>query len=126
MPRISLPQKVHRYAPLRSVVFALAGIRSGFKTEKNLSLQCAIGITLIAVSLKSAQLPMAVVHLLCMAMVMSLELINTSFEFLCDLVHPSRSDLVRSIKDIAAGAVLLMALAWLVIIAAHLYQLLLA
>lgn len=44
---------------------------------------------------------------ICIAMVLSAEAFNSSIETLCDLVMPSRHPLVKRIKDISAGAVLI-------------------
>lgn len=43
------------------------------------------------------------------------EAINTAFEFLCDVVSPDFSENVKRAKDIAAGAVLIAAIAAAVI-----------
>ncbi len=43
------------------------------------------------------------------SMVIAAEAINTAFEHLCDLVSPGPNELVRIVKDVAAGAVLVLA-----------------
>ena len=47
--------------------------------------------------------------LLCIALVMSLELINTAMERLCNRVTHEHDELIRQAKDCAAGAVLISA-----------------
>ena len=49
------------------------------------------------------------VILLCITAVLTLEMINTAIEKLCDVVHPGYHPQIKVIKDIAAGAVLLAA-----------------
>ncbi len=44
--------------------------------------------------------------LLCIALVISLEMINAAIEKLADFVEPARHESIGRIKDIAAGAVL--------------------
>ena len=44
--------------------------------------------------------------LLCIALVISLEMINASVEKLADYVQPAQHDSIGKVKDIAAGAVL--------------------
>jgi diacylglycerol kinase (ATP) len=51
-----------------------------------------------------------------MIVVMGFEMLNTAFETLCDLVHPSYNEKVKVVKDVAAGAVMMMSLAWLSVI----------
>ncbi|MEI6020447.1 MAG: diacylglycerol kinase family protein [Bacteroidota bacterium] len=53
--------------------------------------------------------------ILCSAMVISLELINSAIEALCDLVMPEKHASIKYIKDVAAGAVLISAIASIVV-----------
>lgn len=52
---------------------------------------------------------------LTIAAVWSLEAVNTAIEALCDLVSPEQHPLVEKAKDVAAGAVLVAALAALIV-----------
>ncbi len=56
-----------------------------------------------------------IVVILCCTLVLSLEMINTSIEKVCDLITTEHNPLVKIIKDVAAGAVLLSAVASLLI-----------
>jgi undecaprenol kinase/diacylglycerol kinase (ATP) len=44
--------------------------------------------------------------LLCIAMVIALEMLNHAFENLCNIVHEAYHPLVKTVKDVAAAAVL--------------------
>lgn len=48
--------------------------------------------------------------LLCMAVVISLEMLNHAMENLCDVVHEAHHPLIKTVKDVAAAAVLWSAL----------------
>lgn len=48
---------------------------------------------------------------LCFGIMLTAELINTAFELLCDEVTEQYSERIRDVKDIAAGAVLVSAIA---------------
>lgn len=48
--------------------------------------------------------------LLCMLLVIITEMINTAIEKLCNMVHKDFHPVIKQVKDIAAGAVLLSAL----------------
>jgi len=52
---------------------------------------------------------------LSMAFVLCAEIFNTSIEVLCNKVQPAQDPLIRIIKDVAAGAVLLSAIVAIVI-----------
>lgn len=43
-------------------------------------------------------------------MVIGFEMLNTSIERICNLVHPQHHPFVKTIKDVAAGAVLVVAI----------------
>lgn len=47
-----------------------------------------------------------IVLLACIASVLSLEMINSSIEKICNLVHPTYHPAIKTIKDMAAAAVL--------------------
>jgi diacylglycerol kinase len=49
--------------------------------------------------------------IICCGLVISLELINSAVEALCDLVHPDTHLKIKYIKDVAAAAVLVAAVA---------------
>jgi diacylglycerol kinase len=51
-----------------------------------------------------------------MGIVIGLELANTAIETLCDVVHPDYSHQIKIVKDMAAGAVLMTALIWAIVI----------
>jgi diacylglycerol kinase len=51
----------------------------------------------------------------CIAAVLSLEMLNTAIEKLCDAVMPGFHPGIKTVKDIAAGAVLFTAFASLVV-----------
>ena len=96
---------------LNSFVFAFAGIRFCLKTGNNFKIQllCA-GLVFIAAAISGATLQEWTVLLICCFTVLSLEMLNTAVEQLCDLFSGDYHPLIKTIKDIAAGAVLLSAI----------------
>lgn len=92
--------------------FALAGLRAAFARERSFRTQVgAAGATLLA-TLYVAPSPLwwALV-LLCVALVLAAELINSALESVLDGLHPDQAEFVRIAKDCAAGAVLVLSLA---------------
>ena len=49
------------------------------------------------------------------ALVIAAEILNTAIERLCDFVQPKQDDRIKTIKDLAAGAVLCASLAALIV-----------
>ena len=116
MKPLTLPKKVHDYHVFKSVLYAYRGLVSGFGSETNLSLQLLVGVISIGATVYFDRFEYLWLHVVFLALTVSMELMNTAFEYLCDLVQPQYSDKVKAIKDIAAGAVLFAALSWLLVI----------
>lgn len=101
---------------LRSFKYAFKGILKAFRDERNLKVQVLIAIV-VTCSGFYFQLSDTewVVILLCMAMVIGLELVNSAIETLVDLISPEWNPLAGKAKDIAAGAVLFVSIISLVV-----------
>ena len=97
---------------LRSFGYAWQGIRSCVGKEQNLSfhLIAMAAVTLAGFVLGITRTEWTVV-ILCFGVVIAAELFNTAIERLVDLVSPERHPVAGQVKDIAAGAVLVCAVA---------------
>jgi len=98
-------------ARLVSLSHALNGFAFALRTQGNIRVHIfativvvTLGFALGITRLEWAALTFAI------SIVWVAELFNTALEFLCDIVAPEKSDLVKNAKDIAAAAVLLAAL----------------
>lgn len=56
-----------------------------------------------------------VIIIICIVLVISFELLNTAIEELCNMIHPEQHPVIKKIKDIAAGAVLVAAIGSVVV-----------
>lgn len=99
-----------------SFKYAFRGIAEGFKGQWNIKIHFLFALAAIALSyyleLRTSRF---CIILLCCGAVISIELINTAIEKLCDLVEPNKNEKVRVIKDISAGAVLIVSIVSLII-----------
>lgn len=101
---------------INSFRYALQGLRYALVTQHNFRIHlvgamAAIGLGLWwQVSGDDWRWLVAVI-----ALVLAAELINTSFEHLCDVVQPELHASVKAAKDVAAGAVLVVSIAAAVI-----------
>ena len=95
---------------LKSFGYAFEGIRYSIKTQRNafIHLIATIFILVIAALLEISAEDWRWI-IICITLVWVSELINTAFEYLCDLVMPEVHISVKRAKDIAAGAVLICA-----------------
>lgn len=96
---------------INSFKYAIQGILSSFKTERNMRIHIFIMILVIiaGVILKINKYEW-IACILCFAIVISGELFNTAIETVVDMVMPYKNDKAKIAKDIAAGAVLTLAI----------------
>ena len=98
---------------LISFKYAWAGLRYAFVTQRNFRLHTVIGTAAISLGIyfQRTTVEMAIIGLT-IALVMTLELLNTALESVVDLtVKQSYHELAKIAKDCAAGAVLVSAIA---------------
>jgi diacylglycerol kinase len=97
---------------LKSFGFAFRGIGTAICTEAHLRFHLVAALYVISAAFICGFAPvrMAVLFILS-GLVISMELINTALEKVCDLVTTDYHPLVRAAKDICAGAVLAIAIA---------------
>lgn len=90
---------------------AIDGLIWAIKHERNLKIHF---IAALIVCLTGFYLDISTSHwivlILCIGMVISAELLNTAIEKTLDLLHPEISEKVKIIKDISAGAVLILSI----------------
>lgn len=97
---------------LKSFVYAFKGIGSFLKKEHNAWIHCtAILVVTFAGCYFSITPTEWCIVLLCFAMVLAAEAFNTAIERLVDLVSPTFHPIAGDVKDVAAGAVLICAIA---------------
>lgn len=92
--------------------YAFEGIWYTVSTQRNMKIHLTVApIVLILGAIVSLSPIEWCIIVLVIAGVMSLELVNTAIEAMVDLESPQYQPLAKIAKDVAAGAVLLMAVA---------------
>jgi diacylglycerol kinase (ATP) len=96
--------------------YAFKGLATAMRSEQNLQIHL---IAVVVVIIAGVKLDVSTIEWMilvtCFAMVISAELFNSSIEKLVDLVSPEFNAKAGLIKDIAAGAVLVLAIASVII-----------
>lgn len=100
----------------KSFSYAFQGIKTVIKTEQNFLIDIIIGIIVIISGyfLKLSAIEFAIV-LLTIALVITLELINTAIEYTIDMAMPEIHPLAKAAKDISGAAVLFSAIISIII-----------
>jgi diacylglycerol kinase len=92
---------------INRVKFAFNGWAKFFAKETNGQIQLLVAfLVIIAGFLLNISRGEWMIVLGCTALVLSLEMINSAIEKLCDHLHPGLHPQIGLVKDIAAGAVL--------------------
>lgn len=100
---------------LKSVSFALNGLKLVWQ-ERNFKIHIVIAtITIIFGFIFKLQSIEWAIILICIAAVLSLEIINTAIEYLVNLIEPNYNPKAGAIKDLAAGAVLVFSIISIII-----------
>lgn len=101
---------------LKSVGFACKGALLLLKTEASIQIQFVIAIILTIsgfyFDISSTEW---ILQIFAIGMVMSIEGVNTAIEEIADFIHPEHHTKIGFIKDVAAGAVFIAAVAAIVI-----------
>ncbi len=96
---------------MKSFSNALRGIAILFKSQSNarieLIIACIVIVTGVLLRISAAEW---IIILLCIALVLSMEGINTAIEIYTDKLHPEFDKEIGKAKDVAAGAVLISAI----------------
>ena len=97
-------------ARLKSFIYAFNGIKLYFKYQHNVWIHLLIAfVVLVFGFLFNISLFEWCICFLAMGIVLSAEGFNSAIELLCDVVSPDQDSQIGKVKDIAAGAVLVMA-----------------
>ncbi len=90
---------------------AFQGLRLAFKSERNFKIQIILFILVLAAGFYfKIQRVEWIAIILISSMVLSLELINSALEKLCDLYSIELNPKIKWIKDVSAAAVLISSL----------------
>lgn len=97
---------------IQSFGYAGRGIRQVISGEANMKIHLAVAVLVVMAGF-FFQISAAewIACVFCFGLVFTAEMINTAIESIVDLVSPARHELAGKAKDVAAGAVLISAIA---------------
>lgn len=100
------------WARLRSFRYAFAGLRLLLREEHNARIHATITVLVVVAGIVLRVSPVEWgVLMICIGMVLAAEAFNSAIERVANYLTTERDDRIRDIKDLAAGAVLLCAIA---------------
>lgn len=101
---------------ISSFKYALQGILYFFTRDKNGKIELCFAVLAIALGFvcNISQLEWCAI-IFCIGIVLAFEMLNAAIEKIADFIEPLYNEKIKIIKDVAAGAVLIPAVASLVI-----------
>lgn len=96
---------------MKRVGYAMAGIRTAWRSEQSLRIHTwiACAVMVVMLLLRPPLIWWALVGGM-IALILAMELLNTTVEHLADHLHPEEHPRIRLVKDCAAAAVLVLSL----------------
>ncbi len=106
----------HKHSLVKSFGFAFEGLKTAFISGRNFRIQIAAAVlaSILATVLKISHQEWVMLVLIT-ALVLILELINTSIEAIVDMVSPEISEKAKIAKDVSAASVLIASVASILI-----------
>ncbi|MFZ2593259.1 MAG: diacylglycerol kinase family protein [Minisyncoccia bacterium] len=96
---------------IEKLMYAYAGVHIALRQEQNFRIELALFLTTLLAGIYFCITTTEWIAIFTIsAVVLSIEIINTAFEEICDKFHPDHDPHIEKIKDLAAGAVLIIAL----------------
>ena len=97
---------------IKSVGFALRGALLLIKTEASIKIQIFIALVMTALGFYfDISNTEWILQIIAIALVLGIEGMNTAVEKIADFIHPEFHEKIGFIKDIAAGAVMMVSIA---------------
>lgn len=101
---------------IKSVGFAFRGALHLIRTEASIKIQVVLAIMMTAAGFYfEISNTEWILQVLAIALVVGIEGANTAIEKLCDFIHPEFDKRIGFIKDISAGAVMLVSIGAIIV-----------
>jgi diacylglycerol kinase (ATP) len=98
-------------ARIKAFEFAFTGLWNGFKKETHLKIHFLATILVTAAGIFFKITPSEwIIVISCCSIVLASELFNSAIERICDLITTERNPNIKYIKDVSAGAVLILSI----------------
>ena len=111
------------YHPVRKVQVVFAGLSFAVRHDFSVAYKVVLSLVLVVGSAALQRWVDFVVIVLATGVVLTAELLNSALEGVCDFMETGPDERIGAIKDVAAAAVGVSILAWLVVVAYECAQL---
>ena len=112
------------YHPLRKIRTVISGLRYAVMYDWSVTYKLILSVLVLAVAFSARAWVDFLLILVVTAFVLVAEIFNSAIEALCDFVETRHNEKIKVIKDIAAAAVGISILVWLIVLGVELARLL--
>lgn len=105
------------YHPLRKIATVVSGLRYAVLYDWSVAYKLALSVVVLAGAFALRAWLDFLLILVVTAFVLVAEIVNSAIEALCDFVEERHNEKIKVIKDIAAAAVGIAILTWMIVIA---------
>jgi diacylglycerol kinase (ATP) len=110
------------YHPLRKLRTVLSGLRYAVAYDFSVAYKLVLSVVVLALTFALRAWVDVLLVLLATGLVLVAEMFNSAIEALCDFVEERHNEKIKVIKDIAAAAVGVTILMWVVVLAFELVE----
>lgn len=111
------------YHPIRKVRTVISGLRYAVIYDFSVAYKLVVSVVLLAAAFALRAWLDFMLILVATGIVLVAETLNSAIEALCDIVEPRRDERVKVVKDVAAAAVGLAIVVWVIVVAAEAWNL---
>lgn len=104
------------YHPLRKIATVVSGLRYAVLYDWSVAYKLALSVIVLASAFALRAWLDFLLILVVTAFVLVAEIVNSAIEALCDFVEEKHNEKIKVIKDIAAAAVGIAILTWMIVI----------
>ena len=104
------------YHPLRKIATVISGLRYAVLYDWSVAYKLALSVVVLAGAFALRAWLDFLLILVVTAFVLVAEIVNSAIEALCDFVEEKHNEKIKVIKDIAAAAVGIAILTWMIVI----------
>lgn len=113
----------HGYNPVRKIKTVLSGLHYAVLYDFSVTYKLVLSILVLAATLVLHKWVDLLLLLLATGLVLITEIVNSAIEALCDFVEEAPNEKIKTIKDIAAAAVGISIVVWVVVLAMEILDL---
>ena len=111
------------YHPLRKLRVVLSGLRYAVMYDFSVTYKLVLSAVVLAAAIALRAWVDVLLIMLVTALVLIAEMMNSAIEALCDFIETRHNEKIGVIKDIAAAAVGISILAWVIVLAVEISRL---